>query len=531
MWQDIGQSVSGYADWILSAFLVFLFARSRFNTPARFAASTTVWRYRIAAWCYYVSTLITFTLLAFVVDDTPGIIGAVGDGAALPSALAEVSAPVLAALLLTTLMPHFPMLTKVDEWLLNFFRDVGNIPLEVRTWRDRLKKSGLVIDNETRDEIAALVDSDPRLLAIARQDLRFEADGSCQHEYTKVLVLLTRIEQLSAGRSFSRVIEMFGDEFRVMRSKFEEVTIQAARCFALSEGEHHASRGGGAAISPVLECRRNFKEKCDDLYGLMCELVAYAVLHSGRSKADRNAKLAQLGFPVVEEDGRQINPDQIVAVACAIFVIVLGGASLFSGRSGPPHQMLFLAIMISVIYGVAIFCAVLPKAAWPAGDSGGRPVRIYLLSGLAAAVSGMLISIAFKTLMWHNFLLAAEDLRWTWPWSLMSFAFALTIAALCDNASDRDGEAPWLRWAEGAVAGVVLAVTAAFIVNVFQGLAELPGWPQGRPVPELPVVASVSAAIGFVAGSFVPWLYRRSRRTGRDSGAGTLAPAASPSPA
>lgn len=536
------EGLVGSADWILSGFLVLLFARSRFSTPARFTASTTVWRFRVAAWSYYAAVLMTFTLLAFVIADTPGIVNAVGSGAALPSALDEVSAPVLAALLLTTLMPHFPLLTRVDEWLLTFFREMGNIPAEVRALRHRLKKSEPQISDEARLELLKLVETDVRLLAIDARDLRFDADGSPQHAYTKVLALLSRIEHLGTDRDFCRVVEMFGDEYRRIQSRFEELTVQAVRCFALSEGEPPEALPSAAAISPVLECRRNFKEKCDELYGLMCELVAYAVLRCGRSRADRNAKLAGLGFSVLDEDDRGIDADQIVAVAFAIFVIMVGGISLFGGRAGEPHRVLLLSVMIAVIYGVAIFCAVLPKVGTPAAmASAGRPVRVYLLSGLAAATAGLIISVAFKTLMWQDFTKAAGDMRWAWPWSLMSFMFAVTIAALCDNApggKDSNGngdtkkdEERWLRWAEGTVAAVVLAVTAAFIWRLLDGLAQMPEWPTERSVPELPMVAGVSAAIGFVAGAFVPVNYRRMRRRSAERTA-TVAPApAAPQPA
>jgi hypothetical protein len=504
--------VSGYWDWILSAFLVFVFARSRFHTPSEYVASTTVWQFRIAAWLYYAAMLMIFVLLARVIDNESGIIPAIGI-----TDLPDMSAPLLAALLLTTLMPNIPLLSKVDEWLLKFFRDIGKIPAKVRRLRADLKNRNPIISQQIRNEISKLVESDHRLDLIRQQNLRFEPDLSPQWAYTKVLVLFSRIERLESKEEWSSSIEVFEHNYATTRVEFEKLTDQAARCFALREKNHLPTPPAPALSDPVVECERHFKEKCDEVYGGLCEIAAYGVLRSGRSKLHRNAMLAELGFPDVEEDERIVDPDRIIAVSFAIFIILLGSISLLGGRpKGPPHEVLIRSMMVASIYGAAIFCTLLFKpgpgkagsAAAKMADS--RPVRMYLLAGLLSALAAWVIATAFKTLLFQDFSKAVGDLRFSWPWVFIPFTLAVALSALCDDNIDKKEDAKWLTWIEAAIVAVVMPLTAAFVWYLLVERGVNP-----NNAPKLPLLVAISGIIGLVAGFFIPSHYRKMRRASR----------------
>jgi hypothetical protein len=506
---NLGLIASAQADWILSAIFVCVFARSRFHTPSEYVASTTVWRFRIAAWLYYAAMLMIFLLLAFVISNDNGMINI---NAIFGTDLRDMSAPLVAALLLTTLMPNIPLLSALDEWLLTFFRDIGKIPSNVRRLRADLKNRNPIISEQIRDEVSKLVESDHRLDLIQQQNLRFKPDLSPQWAYTKVLVLFSRIERLESKEEWSRFIEVFQHHYASTGVAFEKLTDQAARCFALRGKNYLPTPPIPEPNDPIGECERHLMGKCDEVYGELCELAAYGVLRSGRSRSHRMVMLAELGFPDLREDERSIDPDQIVAVVFAIFIILLGSISLLGGSSNrPPHEVLLRSIMVAVIYGVAIFCTLLLKPGPGKAGSGAatmansRPMRMYLLAGLVSAIASLVIVTLFKTLMFQDFPKAAGDLRLSWPWAFMSFSFAMALAWLCDDNIDKKEDAKWLRWVEAVIAAVVMALIAALVWYFLEEVAP-------DRAPKLPRLVVISGIIGLIAGFFIPSHYRKMRR-------------------
>lgn len=496
-------------EWGVGGLLVVLYARGRFNTPTRYTASTTVFRFRMAAFFYYASALLAYSLLAGLLENSVNILELLGfGGEGLPDEMANMSGPILAALLMTTLMPHFPLLKKIDEWLLDAFRDMGNIPWEVRVWRSKLAKAYPQVPEEGQARLKAWVSNNPRLSGISENDLRFEDDGSPQYIYTvKVLYLFYHIINFKSDRRYVRTLSIFQDEYNNIGEKFDAVAVNAVRCFSIVRDAQAASPGD-INLNAIDECSRSFMERCHELSAKMCELIVYGVLSCEQTQRARNRKLEQFGYPHVEHQAGRLSPNQVVLVSFMVFIIFLAGFSLL-GSGMPFEKGLLIATMVPVIFGVAVFCAIVPKTAWSFADirtTSIRPALGYLASGLIAMFGAALVALTFKAIFFLDFWKALMDFEWSYPWFFVSFALAITIACLADDQVNRPVEAKWLRWGEGVITAAVM-IAAGLLVR--RWLSEIPNIPADR-VPEWWLIALILGSAGFVVGATIPYFYRSS---------------------
>jgi hypothetical protein len=130
-----------------------------FNSPRPIRAMTTFWRYWLAWLGYIVAMLAIFVVLGggmTTVDPGNfqgffGVTGANVDGT-LPG-------PLLSAMLLTSLLPHFAAIGKIDNAVKEWFQRVGNIPYEVRELGARLRCAAYEQSAGRLDELIAIIGS------------------------------------------------------------------------------------------------------------------------------------------------------------------------------------------------------------------------------------------------------------------------------------------------------------------------------------------------------------------------------------
>jgi hypothetical protein len=463
----------------------------------------------MAAFFYYASALLAYSLLAGLLENSTNILGLLGfGGEKLPDELANMSGPILAALLMTTMMPNFPLLKKVDEWLLDAFRNMGNIPWEVRVWRNKLTKTYPKVPEETKEKLKKWAVNNPSLSGISEDDLRFEDDGSPQYIYTvEVLFLFYSIVGFKSDMKYLKILNMFQDDYNDIRNKFDAVTVNAVRCFSIIR-DAQADPSGGININAIDECSRSFMERCHELNTEMCELIAYGVLRCEQTQRARNRKLEYFGYPHVECQAGRLSTHQVVLVCFMLFIVFLAGFSLL-GSSMPFRRELLIATMVPVIFGVAVFCAIVPKTAWSFADirtTSIRPALGYLASGFIATFGAALVTLTFKAIFFLNFWKALMDFEWSYPWFFVSFALAITIACLADDQVNRPAEAKWLRWGEGVISAAVMIAAGMLVHN---WLKEIPGIDPNR-IPERWLIAVILGSAGFVVGTTIPYFYRSS---------------------
>lgn len=490
-------------EWVIGGLLVLLYAHGRFHTPKTNLGSTTLFRYYSTAGLYYGATLLLFVFLSTIAASSPQIFGALqlGGAESIPGSLKGVTSPTMAALLMTALLPNFPILREIDAWLLKLFRDLGNIPLEVRSWRDRLARSELQIPPSARDALRRKAVSDPRLASIAEADLQFEPDDTPRYQFTRVVYLMCVLENFStAQRRYPRVLEDFAEEYASIKARFEQTAAVAGRCFAVVD--KHAQEP--AATGALVELRRGFRERCDALYSDMCQLLARGILLNEASQHDRKRKLRGLGYSYVDERSAALDINQVLTVASITGLILFAVISI-AGHGESPQSVMFISIMVAAIYGCAVICALSPKLAWRFADitqTGERPVAAYLLSGVLSVGCGVIVQVLFKSLWFFSFWKALMSLGTSYPWLLMTFSVTVGLAFLADNWGGRiENEPRWARAAESLALGIVLAVAFLLVQRMLEEI--------GQPIPANRMAASI--VIGMFLGAAVPHWFRATR--------------------
>lgn len=495
--------------WYLGTLLILIYALGRFNRPKTNRVSTTRVRFYSAATAYCAATFLLYVLLAGLLTDSPEVLQALQIGAAQDGSLDQLklSGPLLAALALTVLLPNFPLIAQVDERLLKFFQALGNIPLEAILQSEQLYRHGAVAPGHMRDEVAAHVRNKLEVAGITMDDLAFDEERESPKGYWTVLLsLMLQIEAWRSSRTYAGVFNDLEEEYAQVRLRFEKLTSAAARYFRMLRELPPDER----APSPFLmECNRNFRDQCDELYREICRLVARSVLKCEWTRADRNRTLTRMGFKSTNQVGQMLSPNQVVAVVAMVFGVILIAVTLTGSQIPDVQRAFFMSIMVATIYGTAIVCAVLLKGQWP-GDDGERPVLGYLASGIVALGMAALVSVAFKSLLLLSFFDALTDLRFTYPYLALAFMAAAATAFLCDDFAAAPEDAPRsTRWLEGIGAALVLSGTAYF---VWLALVNVHGGPDAPRVPTLERFLPTTAMIGLIIGSTVPTWYRNALR-------------------
>jgi hypothetical protein len=493
-------------EWYLGTLLILIYAGGRFSRPKINRISTTPTRLYGAATAYCVATFLLYVLIAGLLSDSPDLLAALQSGPADGSSLGQLklSGPLLAALALTVLLPNFPVIAHVDERLLQFFKMVGNIPLEAILQSEQLYRSDASVPSRTRPWLQAYVRNRLELSGITEDDLAFE-DGrdTPQGYWTVLLSLILQIDAWHGNRTYVGVFNDLQEEYAHIRARFEKVTGAGARYFRLL---HDLPPDEHCASPLVSECSRNFRDQCDELYREVCRFVARGVLKSEWTSAERNRTFAQMGFKNAHEIGATLNPNQVATLVAMLFSVLLIALTLV-GSQMEVQRAFFIAIMVASIYGAAVVAAVLLKERWPR-TAEQRPVLGYLAAGITAVASAAFLSVAFKSLLYMSFHTALLEIRYTYPYFALAFMAAAATSFLCDDYAPTPADAPrFTRWLEGLAAAGVLAGTAFFVWRALLNTAIPP-----ERIPDLEVFLPVAASIGLIIGATVPTWYRTALR-------------------
>jgi hypothetical protein len=113
---------------IACGLLIMVYAWGRFNTPSSNRQSTRRGLYRWSCAGYIGRAVALCALLSFLLADNQ--LG-LREFLSIPKDM-HLSAPLLATLAMTTLLPSVPILKGVDNWLLSRFQEWGAIPAEAK---------------------------------------------------------------------------------------------------------------------------------------------------------------------------------------------------------------------------------------------------------------------------------------------------------------------------------------------------------------------------------------------------------------
>jgi hypothetical protein len=221
-----------------------------------------------------------------------------------------------------------------------------------------------------------------------------------------------------------------------------------------------------------------------------------------------------------EEPDRALSINQVLTLTGILLLLLLinfvfVSPDTWEGR----EETLLMVTMIVSIYSVAVMCAVYPKESWRLFQKKRKnffPVAGYMLSGIAAVVISIPISLIFKTLIYSkgdpNLTQAVRTawdqfLRVSYPWMFMAFATAIITAFIIDFEPLRGLPGKWHRWLEAAMQAAATVLASCLVLWWLEGIAKY----GGRVVPPWPRVLITTAIVGFALGFIVPTWYRRAQ--------------------
>lgn len=517
-------------QWMFGAAVVLLYAWDRFRKPGPTRSTTTFWRYWSAAFGYAAAMLALFILLG-------GGIGAVDLRSLaplieIPAEAASLPGPLLAAMALTSLLPHLPFLAGIDEFIKKWFWDVGNIPSGVRRLANRLAAADYASSLAGSSQVAAQAfkahGADPQWLG--------EAEGSFMRRWSKCLALLAYLERWNGERGYAGFLEKNEQALKDVRTAAATLA-QVLNAGTLSELD------GDRNSDALVYLRKIADRDITSLWEKLCQFAAGGVLNETWNDKQRQATLVRLGFSALPHDRGPLNSNDVVLVVGLIFIamlfIPLAIRRWFYPSMLPPD--LRVQVMVPIIYAIAIVAAIYPKSVWSGAarvDGGQRPFAAYAISAVFAAASAFAVSLLFRFAFDSDGtvfeVLSKRDAfrdAWKttvdrWPWLLMTFFATLSIAWAADDYVDAESGAPqWLRWVEAAALCIVFvsAQWAVLQLLLIVSAGKGPPWADLQ-LQTLITAGTIGACIGFL----VPSLYR-SRNAPR-AAASALAVLASPLP-
>jgi hypothetical protein len=503
-------NTTNLSQWVIGAVIVLIYAYNRFESPSSMRPTTTFMRYWVALTCYIGSMLMLFVLLGGAFSDTEGIVALLTNGGTPPENADKLAGPLYAALLLTALLPHFPVLRNIDEWVKQEFQRIGNIPFEVRQLSARLQQEQLCVDFRRYPHLREQLSDRGVDEAWSRQK-----PDTPRLLWGRIATLRLIVGTWSQLDGYVRYL----DEQREALAEIDEQ--YSALELRLKDTRMLAELSRKTPYAPAASHVRQLKKDLAALNKNLCDFISGGVLQCEWSRTDRTNRLKEMGFINVEDMPRPLGANEVALVAAMVFAIVNGVAFVFYVQSPDAvalNRMFKLAVMLSIIYGAAIVIALYPKAIWRFADirrTTIRPFAAYVVSGLVAVAFAFLISVTFRYLFvplsefnepnhFHSVLTSTG-----WPWLLMTMGVTVAIAWVADDwALDPGKEPRWLRWAEaGSLAAVFCLLQWYVAILLF-----------AHPNESLLLrLLFTSAILGATIGFFVPHRYR-------EGNAGAVAP-------
>jgi hypothetical protein len=508
----------GFLPNIFGGVLVGVYAWGRYGTPSTNRVSTTQAQFYFTCVTYILCSVILYGLLTRLVS-IPEFLKYItmGGDKPLPEGAAALSAPFLAALLLTTLLPNTPGLSKLDDELLAFFRRVGSIPAEVNRLANQLNQANYQVPGASRTQIEQFINNSDAIPEVLIPQLRFDPvePDSNRAKLTKVIALYRQIDRLKAQERFARFFTNFPDQEKKLDENMPLFFAQATGFFAFSD---LIPREQQKSSPELQEARQSFKRQCNKIYKDLCTVISQILLHASWSKFELKRYLENLGFSEIAPV-RPIIPYRIATAAILIFIVAVGGilvANASTDLSPPTAQIFTLALVIAVNHAVAVVFALMPKRVCTFADrmrSGERTVIGYLLSALLTAAVAAVIGFT-NVACWSGGITAGLQVYagGLYLWTLSPAVTSFALAFLCDGNINADRDPRWQKWAEGAFLGALLALTDFVIAALIAGPTVSH--------PRFTLVSADAAVLGLVIGGLlgvlIPHTYRTRSRSLRE---------------
>jgi hypothetical protein len=495
------QSTSGA---VIGAIFVFISAVGRFNTPASNRYSTTALRYYLSAFCYVALGLGLYVGLLQSPEVADELLH---DGGYLSTWASKLSLAPLAALMLTVLLPKVPLLAEADAWIRERLQELAAIPHEARRIAAELRNARFSISPHLRAEVTRRLSNE----GFPSDDVLFEESKAFEHTWTKVSALMVQLEEWNTDRKFVSFVAKFTADFDDLKKRHQRL----APKIRLLQG---MSPVGGDSKSDrlLLEFRAELDEQSTDMLNGIYNFISRGLLQCGMTFGARAARVAMLGFDLRTVSLKpRLGLHQLMSLFGMIGAVLLAGFTLVNSSTPASFgELLERATMISIIYSVAVICAVYPKERWKLARRGlHRPTGFYFAAAILATAASLGISLGFQVMIFHKLDQALLHFRLGAPWAACSFVTAFMVAWMTDDEPKAWLSRRNLRRLESLAGAGALMLTSAIVLNWQTQVAMRLEKPQQPHLPPpLLVAVGLGATIGFVIAYLIPTWYREAPR-------------------
>ena len=524
-------------EWIVGAVFVSVNAYRRYNTPASNRATTTFENFNTFFFFYLVTVLITYVIFGALFDSSPETVGGLYGlmtgqiNATLPEELSRLSAPMLSALFLTTLLPSLPWLSRYDKAILRKFWERGHIPNHVQKMAAVMRRAPFNFSPSQKKHLRKLCES----LSIDSTALDLKQGDTLDFHWARVNVLLESIaewkqDDMARLRGF---MKENSDEFNALITSLEYINSEFAELKAEQLDE-----------KVLAKIEKMLSKTIFDLFRDTTVFVARAACIAELTESGRSSRISQLGFEGGSQGRDRLSSRQISGALLAIlitFLLVSVAQELFkppgSRRFGNVGFMTFLMLFT---YGAALIAALDLKCRVGMGYNEltrQRTWGAYIWIGVITAFSWLVVTFSYRYILnmltgmssGANWERVATDISWSFPYALQSLALAVSISWILDYHQSQ-GLSGRLT-ARQRLFDMSIAMTALAVVSVIAYLwMEGLGWFEGFGTKEEAYRGRISlgwtvakgVAVAAVVGWLVPMWFNLNRLKAPDQIAGRL---------
>jgi hypothetical protein len=491
-------SADALVTLVCAAFVAF-YAMRRYNTPETNRLSTTQSLFYLTSAGYLTASLALFFILCQIVLK-PGILSFLGISDYQKLIATYSAPPILAAVILTALLPNVTLIDTWDKWVLHRFQAWGSIPQGVRNLADTVERSPLATEADALAKLRAWILGAAEIPNELTN--RLSADPTTtEGDFTRTLRFYDEVRHLRDLPAYANAFRLRRDAWQTLSADFQVFTAQSYAFFVLFD---RLTQIGEPAAETLKHGRERYHDICRKLHGHLAELLAGLLLMVEGSEPRINSRLQVMGFSIGEPVCAALPIGPFVFLGVTIVLAMLGLVAVMQPPEQGPLPIWITVLLIGLTKTIGVLAAVLPKLRWSAfrrSADGELPYLAWLISATSAAVIAFSIESVVLLLTHHKLYGAMSPLALT---TFATFSISLAVSILCD-VDLHLGRGWGLRISEGVLCGAAMAITLFVCVRLF-------GF-------DSPVEDRMSAwlarlfpfALGFVFGFIAPHLYRQHR--------------------
>jgi hypothetical protein len=311
----------------------------------------------------------------------------------LPQEYAGLSAPMLSALFLTTLLPSLPWLSRYDQALLRKFWERGHIPNHVQKMAAAMRRAPFNFSPGQSKHLRKLCAK----LSIDCKTLDLEQADSLDFHWARLNVLLASIAEWKQD-DLTRLTDFMRDntlELNRLNESLDYINSEFAELKAEKLDEVVLSKIARLLNKAIFEAYRDTSI-----------LIAKATCIAELSESGRSSRVAQLGFEGGSHGRDRLSAKQVsraLLAIMAIFMLVsvvqeLGKPAEFRkfGNVG------FMTFLMLFTYGAALVIALDLKCRVGMGYNEltrQRSWSSYIWVGVITAASWFLVTISYRYIL------------------------------------------------------------------------------------------------------------------------------------